>query len=81
MTGAEHMAARPSWDCSACDQPWPCANAKTNMLDEYAGNLTALTVYLAGCFQDATHELTSHGRSAPVDLYERFLGWMPASSR
>ena len=76
VSPVEHIAARPSWDCGTCDQPWPCANAKTDLTDEFAGNSTALSVYLAGCFHDAMNDLTSRGEPTPADLYERFLGWI-----
>jgi hypothetical protein len=70
-----HLASRPSWNCFACEQPWPCANAKIYLVGEYTGNTTALQVYLAGCFHDALCDLTSHGERVPADLYERFLVW------
>lgn len=59
VSSAGHIAARPSWDCAVCEQPWPCANAKTDLTDEFAGHSTALCVYLAGCFHDAVNDLVS----------------------
>lgn len=79
MTGSvaiEHIAARPSWDCAACGQTWPCANAKVDLLQEFRDHTTALAVYLAGCMHDAACDLTAHGEPTPADLYSRFLGWI-----
>ena len=67
-----HVARRPSWDCTACDQPWPCANAKADLAVEYVGQRTALVVYLAACLVEAGEALRH-----PADLYDRFLGWVP----
>jgi hypothetical protein len=75
IQSVEHLYARPAWDCRACKQPWPCANAKTNLLTEFRGFPSVLTVYLSGQMYDALRDLTSHGETMPADLYERFMSW------
>lgn len=72
----EHVAARPSWDCRACGQPWPCANAKIHLAEEYALFPTNLIVYLSTAFDEAGGDLADADGHFPVDLYERFLGWV-----
>jgi len=72
----EHLHARPAWDCRVCDEPWPCANAKTNLLAEFRGFPSVLTIYLSGQMYDALDDLTSHGEHTPADLYERFIAWI-----
>ena len=72
----EHLHDRPAWDCRVCNQPWPCANARTNLLTEFRGFPSVLAVYLSGQMYDALDDLTSHGQTTPADLYERFLSWV-----
>ncbi len=71
---AEHLAARPSWDCARCGQPWPCAPAKVHLTAEYIGRPTGLVLYLAACLDEATDALLPRG-ATPAVLRERFLGW------
>ena len=72
----EHTHHRPQWDCRVCGQPWPCANAKSDLSAEFRDFPSVLTVYMYGQMHDALLDLTSHGAPAPPDLYERFLGWV-----
>ena len=71
----EHLHDRPGWDCRVCRQPWPCDNAKTNLLTEFRGFPSVLAIYLSGKMYDALGDLTSDGMPTPPDLYERFLSW------
>jgi hypothetical protein len=75
VQSVEHLHVRPAWDCRVCHQPWPCADAKTNLLIEFRGFPSVLAVYLAGQMYDAADDLTSHGEGTPTDLYERFVSW------
>jgi hypothetical protein len=75
----EHLYARPDWNCRTCKQPWPCANAKANLLVEFRGFPSVLTVYLSGQMYDAQRDLTSHGETTPTNLYERFMSWARAN--
>jgi hypothetical protein len=71
-----HIAVRPSWDCLVCELPWPCANAKEELLAEYRGLFTTLAIYMSVRMQDALEDLTANGSHPPPDLYERFLSWV-----
>ncbi|RZU50139.1 hypothetical protein EV385_1904 [Krasilnikovia cinnamomea] len=74
-TASEHVAARPSWRCAECEDPWPCADARINLAEQHHGCPTSLTLYLASCMYDALEDLTEN--PGPVrDLYDRFLGWL-----
>lgn len=72
----EHTMTRPSWDCRNCGQPWPCANAKIDLAEEYARFPTATIVYLSTAFDEAGGDLADAAGHFPVDLYERFLAWV-----
>jgi len=76
----EHDAGRPSWDCRVCGQPWPCANAKVDLVEEYEQSRTMLILFMAACLAEAIDDLSAGGAS-PADLYDRFLNWVrPAMS-
>lgn len=75
MEAIEHLHDRPAWDCRVCKQPWPCAKAKDNLLTEFRGFPSVLTIYLSGHMYDAVLDLRHHGDLAPNDLYERFISW------
>ena len=47
----EHVAARPTWDCLVCEQPWPCAIAKVELSEQYTP--TSLNLFLASCWFEA----------------------------
>ena len=67
-----HQPARPSWDCEACEKPWPCDPAREQLVASM-GHGTALTVYMYGFFQEANQQLPP---PAPVnELYVRMLEW------
>jgi hypothetical protein len=72
----DHVGAGPSWDCGACGRPWPCANGKESLLEEFRDHPSVLTIYLSTHLSQATLDLTAHGEDVPADLYERFLGWV-----
>lgn len=73
---SDHLPARDFWDCSACGQTWPCAPAKEALLEEFAGKPSALVAYLGLLLAEATEDLSAHWAPPPVDLHERFLGWL-----
>ena len=54
------------------------------MLDEYADDRVALLVYLGGLLHDAAGELYTLNPPdgpTPGQLFERFLGWVPAGRK
>ena len=71
----EHLSNRPHWTCRACRKPWPCANAKADLLEEFNVFPSVLTIYLSAQMYDAMVDMTAHGEPAPSDLYDRFLSW------
>jgi len=77
--GVNHLGDRPSWDCLACTQPWPCAHAKDELLSEFRRYPSSLTIYMSSFMCEAMDDLTAHGEVAPPDLYERFLSWVRPS--
>jgi hypothetical protein len=74
-----HLGDRPSWDCVACTQPWPCAHAKDELLSEFQRHPSSLTIYMSSYMCEALNDLTAHGEVPPPDLYERFLSWVRPS--
>jgi hypothetical protein len=71
----EHDADRPSWDCRVCDQPWPCANAKIDLIDQYQRSRTMLILFMSSCMIEAINDLF-HSQRIPGDLHARFLDWV-----
>ena len=76
MQRTEHHSGRPSWDCRACGMPWPCANAKVDLAQEFQNFPSVLAIYMSAQMHDALNDLTAHGEPPPLDLYERFLAWV-----
>ena len=72
----EHLGARPTWDCIACGHPWPCVQAKDELLAEFHRHPSSLTIYMSSHMCEAMNDLTAHGEAPPPDLYERFLSWV-----
>jgi hypothetical protein len=72
----EHLSTRPSWDCLACGQPWPCANAKANLQAEFENFPSVLAIYMSSQMHEALVDLIGHGPIPPADLYDRFLAWI-----
>jgi hypothetical protein len=74
VTGGEHVPGRPSWDCEACGEPWPCGPAKVELVEEYGDDRTSLAVYLAAQLQAAIDDYTNTAAPVPP-LFDRFFGW------
>lgn len=68
----EHNPGRPSWDCRACGQPWPCAPAREAMSSEFKNFPTVLRIYLVAQMTDAARDVSG---IQPPELYARFLDW------
>lgn len=67
---ADHTPHRPSWDCHACEQPWPCDPAREALIGEMERK--PLTIYMWDRFDEAVMELPP---SSVVELFERFVKW------
>lgn len=74
MPATWHLPRRPGWDCVVCQEPWPCAPAKADLLDEYGAERTSLVLYLSLQMIEAIDDIAAT-RKAPSDLYLRFIGW------
>jgi len=80
--GAEHTPRRPAWTCRVCERPWPCDTARAALRVEYRFDPLALFVYLGLTLQEATADLfrlNPNPGPDPVELHERFIGWVPVS--
>lgn len=69
-----HIPATPTWTCRLDGLTWPCREARRALVAEYAGNPSALSIYLTCCLHEATRDLVN---ADPAALYERFLSWVP----
>jgi hypothetical protein len=70
MTGPEHIADRPSWNCRACGDPWPCAPARKALIAELT--MVGLAVYMWTNLEEAARDLSGEPFG---EVYTRFLGW------
>lgn len=68
----EHIAARPSWDCVACDKPWPCDPAREFLVWEM--DTVRLSVYLWGSLEEAVGDLPA---MPAAEAFDRFMAWVP----
>lgn len=67
---ADHTPGRPSWDCLACEQPWPCDPARETLVGDMERK--ALVIYMWEQFDQAVMEIPP---SSIVELFDRFLRW------
>jgi hypothetical protein len=71
-----HRAMRPLWDCAECRDPWPCVQARADLLAEYAHDPRSLLAFLGGCLAWAGDQMRQlHLRPDPDVLAERFVNW------
>ena len=70
MTGLEHMALRPSWDCGSCGKPWPCDPAREALAREL--DSIQLSFYLWGNYEEAVQDLP---RMPVMEGLDRFINW------
>ncbi|MEH1169903.1 hypothetical protein V6V47_31440 [Micromonospora sp. CPCC 205539] len=76
-----HTPLRPTWCCRADGRPWPCAKARLLLKAEFDADPVALTVYLAGLYHEAAHDLYQldpPDRPSPRELFDRFVAWGPS---
>nr|MDT0659911.1 hypothetical protein [Micromonospora sp. DSM 115978] len=73
-----HLPHRPLWICRRCAQPWPCGQARLDLLRELGGDPSALRIYLTDRMHEALRDryvLTPYEMPTPADVWARFLGW------
>lgn len=73
-----HSPVKPFWFCANCAMPWPCGEARLDLLAEYQGDRRTMAIDLVDLLGEAAGDL---GRlypepPDPVVLYGRFLGWV-----
>ena len=72
MSRMRHPLQRPSWRCTGCGEPWPCAMRREELLRDYGENLDELRVMLTGFLAYADAPGTD-----PEALRRQLLGWLP----
>lgn len=66
-----HIETRPSWDCLACDKPWPCDPAREALVLELSA--TSLRIHMWIRLEVAAEDLPA---SPAGELFDRFLRWV-----
>lgn len=69
----EHGPTKPTWLCSGCGAPWPCAIRRLQLLQEYRFAPVSLAYYMSLCLMDAAQDMSW---APPMSLHRRFLGWV-----
>ncbi|MFI5492196.1 hypothetical protein [Actinoplanes sp. NPDC051859] len=72
---ADHLPSRPSWDCTTCGEPWPCAPAKIALTEEFREDPLSLALYLWAQLEAAIDDFMGNRLPIPQDLYHRLVGW------
>lgn len=70
-----HIPARPTWRCTGCAEPWPCAAKREQLIAEHGDSPAELRTMMALRVADAAEDLRQLGAQ---QLWNRFLGWLPA---
>jgi hypothetical protein len=70
QSDTEHVCERPSWECRACGDPWPCRTARVSLSD--GADRVMLTMYMWSHLDLALTELPP---GPPAELFDRFLRW------
>lgn len=65
-----HTPQRPSWDCLACEQTWPCDPAREHLKADQ--DLVQLAIYMWNQLEQAVHDLPP---TPAAEMFERFLKW------
>ena len=74
MSGPEHIALRPSWDCGSCGKPWPCDPAREGMAAE---DPITRSIFLSLLLHEAAGDMPT---APPAELFERFVAWTRPST-
>ncbi|MGW4462044.1 hypothetical protein [Micromonospora sp. NPDC004704] len=83
---ANHTPLPKLWICRVDAYPWPCADARLNLLAGFDGRRLALHLYLAPMFIEALDDLSALAPDLadppdPRVIFDRFMGWVPAKRR
>jgi hypothetical protein len=71
-----HLPDRPSWNCVACERPWPCGPAREHLASTMTP--TRLAAYAVAQMGAAAADLPG---VPPAKLHRRFLGWMRVAEK
>jgi hypothetical protein len=80
----EHVPLRPTWLCRTCAFPWPCAQARHDLLADHADDLVFLAVFMASTMAEAVRDLVElHPATTPTpaQIWDRFMQWLDAARR
>lgn len=70
VEGRMHQPVRPAWTCSACSDPWPCDQARRDLLLDLGW--LRLAIYCGALLSVAAGDLAD---VTPMQLWVRFLEW------
>jgi hypothetical protein len=71
VNGTGHQPDRGTYDCVACEKPWPCHPAREHLLGS-APNVAQLSMRLWTELEQAAGPLR---HEPPAVLFDRFLKW------
>lgn len=66
-----HSASRPSWDCRACGQPWPCDPAREELIAQ-TPNVSALATAGWAYLDEFVRDQPT---GPPAEAFDRFIRW------
>lgn len=69
--GEVHACAKPTWRCTACQQRWPCPEARQALADQFGTDRVGLSMYMGEMLAPAARD----NPVPPGELWERFIGW------
>lgn len=72
LAGSGHLPDRPSWDCGACSQPWPCDPARVRLAEAYGCDRVGLAMYLGALLVEAYIDQPD---ASAEEMYGRFVAW------
>lgn len=65
-----HNPRTPTWDCRSCSEPWPCAQARQELVLDLGW--VRVSIYLAVMMERAAGDLQG---VYPHQLWNRFIEW------
>jgi hypothetical protein len=76
-----HQPNRPTWDCLACCEPWPCAPGKVELAEQGAAHRRSLRLYLESCGIELIDDRADGHRASGLDnaIYDHIFGWLDAA--
>jgi hypothetical protein len=70
LTQHLHQPVRPGWSCGRCSEPWPCDQARQDLVMDLGWK--RVPIYLAVMMEHAAGDLND---ARPNQLWERFIEW------